>query len=215
MSARKSFDGYEKNGNEKETWTVGKVLRAMSGSECPPFIERLVSDVQDWMLSALGTDEGLASEEFGFGFSDRRGGDPDALFTRLEWLEKHADVLPGPNAPSGHEDVAVLCLGPYDFDEGMRMAVDYAALFGREHCRRVWMISDSWVVGEVMRYVQHFTALASNGVEVRFLLVTPWGWTEIPVAVETGNRKNLHWNPRAREDQDSLRQRHSDDSNSN
>jgi hypothetical protein len=177
-------------------WTVGDILRAMSGRDCPDYVERMASQIREWMVAALSGENDLPAEDFLFGFGDRKQGDPEALLSQLEWVEDYADILPATTEPIGHEDAVVLCLGPVDFDEGMRMAVDYAALFGRDHCKRVWMISDSWVIGEVVRYVQHFTALASHGVELRFIMVTPWGWTEIPIALEEGEPGRLRWESR-------------------
>jgi len=192
----KQNDHEEENYELNEEWTVGDILRAMSGRDCPPYIERLTSQIQDCMVSALSGESDLSAEDFLFGYGDRKQGDPEALVSQLEWVEKYADILPATAEPIGHEDAVVLCLGPVDFDEGMRMAIDYAALFGRDHCKRVWMMSDSLVIGEVVRYSQHFTALASHGVELRFIMVTPWGWTEIPIAVEAGEPGRLRWEAR-------------------
>lgn len=186
------WEGFDPSGE----WTVGDILKAMSGRDCPSYIERLASQIQEWMVSAMAGEGELSGEDFLFGFGDRKQGDPEALISQLEWVDKFADILPASTEPIGHEDAVVLCLGPVDFDEGMRMAIDYAALFGRDHCRRVWMLSDSWVIGEVVRYVQHFSALASHGVELRFIMVTPWGWTEIPIAVEAGDNGRLRWENR-------------------
>ncbi|HAA47841.1 MAG TPA: hypothetical protein DCE03_05075 [Synergistaceae bacterium] len=188
MSRKKNErpEGNERNG-EKEI-TVGDLLRVMSGPTQPPFIVKLVSVVQDWMASALYPDSGSQPDDFFQSYSDRRLADPEALFGQLEWMERYADLLPAPYEPAGHEDVVVLCVGTVDFDEGMRMTVDHAALFGRETCKRVWIVSDSWIIGEVARYVQHIRALEAYGVQLRFLLVTPWGWVEIPLGAERTER---------------------------
>lgn len=175
-------------GNEKKEITVGDLLKAMAGPTQPPFVIRLVSVVQDWMASAMYSDADGQADDFFQSFADRKIADPETLFGQLEWMERHADVLPAPYAPAGHEDVVVLCVGPVDFDEGMRMTVDHAALFGRATCKRVWIVSDSWMIGEVARYAQHIKALENYGVQLRFLLVTPWGWVEIPLG--TGMAEN-------------------------
>ncbi len=181
-------------------WTVGDILKAISCKDFPPYIERLSSQIQEWMVAALSGEGEVSAEEFLFGFGDRKQGDPEALVSQLDWVEKFADILPASSELLGHEDAVVLCLGPVDFDEGMRMAIDYAALFGRDHCRRVWMLSDSWVIGEVVRYVQHYSALAAHGVELRFIMVTPWGWTEIPIALEAGEAGKLRWEGKSRQE---------------
>jgi hypothetical protein len=205
-------EGFDPQGE----WTVGDVLRAMTGGDIPPYIERLASQIQEWMISALSGEGELSTEDYLFGFGDRKQGDPEVLISQLEWVDEFADILPASNEPAGHEEAVALCFGQVDFDEGMRMAIDYAALFGRDHCRRVWMLSDSWIIGEVVRYVQHFRALASHGVELRFVMVTPWGWTEIPIALETGDNDRLHWEARmARQDHNnnSLKPKKRDDPN--
>jgi hypothetical protein len=182
----------EKGNGEKEM-TVGDLLKAMSGPTQPPFVIRLVSIVQDWMANAMYPDADGQTDDFFQSYADRKIADPENLFGQLEWMEQYADVLPAPYSPAGHKDVVVLCVGPIDFDEGMRMTVDHAALFGRATCKRVWLVSDSWMIGEVARYVQHIKALEMYGVELRFLLVTPWGWVEIPLGSD-GTEKGLYHN---------------------
>jgi hypothetical protein len=168
--------------NHDEEWTIEKVLKAMEGPAYPDFLLELVAQVQEWMESTL-SGEGIApGDEAFYSYGDRIfQGDMDGLAGRLEWLESKADLLPSAEGPQGRDEAVVLCLGPIDFEEGMRLAVDHAALFGRGYCKRVWLIGDSWHLGEVTHYIPHVKALAAQGAELRFLLVTPWGWTEIPV----------------------------------
>lgn len=45
-------------------WTVGDVLRAMTGGDIPPYIERLASQIQEWMISALSGEGELSAEDY-------------------------------------------------------------------------------------------------------------------------------------------------------
>ncbi len=163
-------------------WTIEKVLKAMEGPDYPDFLLELVCQIQEWMESAL-SGEALAPVDEGFlSYGERVfQGDMDGLTARLEWLGNRADLLPSVESPQGCPEAVVLCLGPIDFEEGLRLAVDHGALFGRPNCKRIWLVGDSWHLGEVIHYIPHVKALAAQGVELRFLLVTPWGWTEVPV----------------------------------
>lgn len=193
MSRKNDESPEREKGNGEKEMTVGDLLKAMSGPTQPPFVIRLVSIVQEWMANAMYPDADGQPDDFFQSYADRKIADPENLFGQLEWMEQYADLLPAPYSPAGHKDVVVLCVGPIDFDEGMRMTVDHAALFGRATCKRVWLVSDSWMIGEVARYVQHIKALEMYGVELRFLLVTPWGWVEIPLGSD-GAEKGLYHN---------------------
>jgi hypothetical protein len=188
-------------GKKDETWSVGDILRAMSaGEELPPYIERLLLQLQAWMSSALSGEAAYGEDDEALGFDERRfGGDPEVLWDQLEWLEEHADLLIASDVTScANEDAVVLCLGPLDLDEAFRTAIDHAAIFGKGKCRRVWIVSDSWLVGDVIHYLRHLRVLAAEGITIRFLLVTPWGWTEVPVGREMDDKKHLDWKaPRA------------------
>ncbi len=48
----------------------------------------------------------------------------------------------------------------------------------------MWFVSDSWLVGDVIHYLRHLRVLAAEGITIRFLLVTPLGWTEVPCGQE-------------------------------
>lgn len=183
--------------NFDEKWTVGEILSAMAGTEYPKYIQRLVAQLQQWM------DESMASE------ATEQDGDPmsslfdsvmevdgERLFTQLEWVDEYADLLPNLKRPSGHEDVIVLNVGPTDFEDSLRMAIDYASLFNRKLCRRVWMVSDTFIIGDIYRYLSHIRALGAQGVVFRFLHITPWGWAEIPLAADGSASNRISWNNR-------------------
>ena len=61
---------------------------------------------------------------------------------------------------------------------------------------RVWMISDTFIIADVYRYISHIRALGAQGIAFRFLLVTPWGWTEIPLAADGTPGNRMIWNNR-------------------
>jgi len=75
----------------------------------------------------------------------------------------------------------------------MRMAIDHATLFARGLCRRVWLICDSWLAEDVLRYLPHVRALAEQGIALRVILLSPWGWVEIPVRKEPAVLGSLSW----------------------
>jgi len=187
-------DNFNKRLNdEEETLTVGDILEAMSEPKYPSYIKDLLYVIQEWMYSALSGDMDYQAEDFFQGYAERNIGDPEVLFANLEWLEKFADILPAPHMPKGKSDAVVLCVGTIDLEEGMRMAVDYASLFGRGKCRKVWVVSESWSIPDTARYIHHIRVLRSQGVDFRFLLVTPWGWTEIPLFDDAFSYGRLYW----------------------
>lgn len=76
---RKSYEG--EGFDSSSEWTVGDILRAMAGGDIPRYIERLASQVQEWMISALSGEGELSAEDYLFGFGDRKQGDPEALIS--------------------------------------------------------------------------------------------------------------------------------------
>ena len=185
----------EESRREEGSMTVGEVLRAMTGEDFPPALVQLVQEIQSWMVCALKGEGPLYSdEEFLYGYDERRfSGDPDSILSRLSWVEPFADLLPNYGKMPKNRDAVVLCLGPMDFDEGMRMAVDHATLFARGLCRRVWLICDSWLAEDVVRYLPHVRALSEQGIALRVILLSPWGWVEIPIRKDPGVVAPLNW----------------------
>ncbi|MDR1482889.1 MAG: hypothetical protein LBI74_09700 [Synergistaceae bacterium] len=165
--------------DSRDLWTVGDVLDAMSGPNPPDYVMEIVNEIQAWLSSAV-------SEELIIDPTDMAGGerqwtaDLEYLFSRIEWAGRYADLVPLLKESGSREDVIILSIGPILLDEGMRMMVDHAALFASETCRRIWMISDTWIIGDILSYVPHIKALLSKGIQLHFLLVTPWGYSEIP-----------------------------------
>ncbi len=160
---------------------VGDVLDAMSGSTIPHFIVKVVQDVQAWLSSAVAEECQIGLADWMAGGGERQPSvDLDYLFNQLEWVGAHADLVPVSKELGRHEDALILSIGPILLDEGLRMMVDHAALFARNTCKRVWLVSDTWIIGDVLAYMPHIKTLNEQGVQLRFLLVTPWGYSEIP-----------------------------------
>ena len=183
-----------RNDREKERWTVGEILSAMSGADYPEYVLGAIDAIQRWMTDVIGGDQfAHESDPLTSLFEGPMEVDIERLFSQLEWVERHADLLPNTKRPEGKPDVVVVNAGPSDFEDSVRLAIDYASLFARGVCRRVWMLSDSFIIGDILRYSAHVRALAEQGVAFRFLLVTPWGWTEIPLIAEMPGSNRLTW----------------------
>jgi hypothetical protein len=167
---------------------VGDLLDAMSGSHIPNYVTMVMQEVQNWLASVMSEEYSLDPPETASG-ERNLSADLEYLFSQLEWANSYADLLPAIKGVPGQEDALVLSVGPIILDEGLRTMVDHAALFASNICRRVWVISDTWVIGDVIPYVPHLRALRDRGVEIHFMLVTPWNHTEIPWNNLTGERK--------------------------
>ena len=149
------------NKREQDQWTVRDVLVAMSGKGYPTYLLKFITDVQSWM------EDILAGEEL-------RDNEREILMPYLEEpFEVDMDVIPSIHNPKGHDDAIVLALGPAQFEDGIRMAIDYASLFGRDVCQRVWLVCDSYMLSDLLRYSAHIKTLFGQGVVFRFILVTP------------------------------------------
>lgn len=168
--------------DSKDVWMVGDVLDAMSsGSAVPAYILRIVQEVQAWLTVAVVEESQADPADLAIGSGDRQyAADLEYLFNQFEWVGAYADLVPVARETGKHEDAAVLSIGPIVLDEGLRMMVDHVTLFASEKCRRVWLISDTWVIGDVINYLPHLKVLRARGIELRFILVTPWGYSEIP-----------------------------------
>jgi len=185
----------EEKREPREEVRISEILRAMERPAYPEYIQKAVEQIQGWMATALeGEDFPGSVEEDVFSSMERRFGmDPEYFFAQMEWLQAHAEVIPSMQ-PLGEarEDAVVIAIAPMDIEEGLRIAIDHAAVFSAESCKRVWILSDNWVLGESFRYQPHVQTLKKRGVEFHYILVTPWGWTEIPFTRNLGNR-HLSW----------------------
>ncbi|MDR1138064.1 MAG: hypothetical protein LBK91_07055 [Synergistaceae bacterium] len=174
--------------DSRDLWMVGDLLDAMSGSNVPNYVTTVIQEIQTWLSSVVSEEYILDSADVASG-EHPLSADLDYLFSRVEWVSAYADIIPILKGAPKMEDVLVLSVGPIILDEGLRMMVDHAALFAGEVCKRVWFVSDTWVIGDVLTYVPHLRALRGRGIEIRFMLVTPWSYCEIPWNNVTGERK--------------------------
>ena len=181
--------------------TVNDFLSAISETEYPQYILEAIGQIQEWMKDVTEKPDEPVDEEdiFSSIFGPMFGGeDPEiaGLFDRLKSIENFADVIPNPNAPEGKPDTLIISLNPPDCDTGIRTAIDYAAVFNRNKCKRVWIISDTFIFDEVIKFVPHVDALAGQGIMLRYILVTPWGWVEMPLSGATASKHKFLWHTR-------------------
>ncbi len=148
-------------GNE-EKWTVGEILSAMAGTEHPRYIQKIVTQLQQWMEESLTSE---AAEHDGDPlsalFDSVLEADGEKLFTQLEWVDDYADLLPTLRNPQATRMPSCSTWAPPIRGQpphGHR----HASLFNRKLCRRVWMISDTFIIGDVYRYISHIRALGSR-----------------------------------------------------
>ncbi|MBQ7154220.1 MAG: hypothetical protein IJR85_01555 [Synergistaceae bacterium] len=187
-----------KRPSEKLT-TVDELLSAISDTEYPQYILEAIVKVQEWMhdMTAkpeepLQDDGDIFASFFGDSFAEDSLG-IESLFERLKSIEEFADVFPNPRMPDGKPDTLVISITPPDYDSGIRAAIDYAAVFNRDKCRRVWIISDTFIFDEVVKFVPHVDALAEQGIMLRYILVTPWGWVEMPLSGSAVSKHQFLW----------------------
>ena len=108
-------------------------------------------------------------------------------------LEEFADVIPNSKKSGEKSDTIIISLAPPDYEGGLRAAIDHAAIFNRGKCHRVWIFSDSFNLDDVVRFIPHVDALIEQGISLRFLLITPWGWVELPLSGSTVSRQQFLW----------------------
>jgi hypothetical protein len=182
----------ENKGENEREWTIGELMQKMGSFSYPEFIPEAINDVQEWMNQSLADHSRNSDSDFFYSFTDDAVyADMDKLVKSLEWVEKKADLLPGTRQPEGFRDAVILCIGPSELEDGIRAAIDHSAIFSRGSCKNIWLFCDSWILGDIIRYSEHLKVLSTYGVTFHFMLVTPWGWAEIPVSsdwtgVETG-----------------------------
>lgn len=171
---------------DNEIMTINELLSAVSETEYPQYVLEAIGKVRDWMNDSITKteepdDTDIFSAIFGDAFDDNING-VGGLLERLNEIEEFADVLPNSRKPDGKPDTIIISITPPDYESGLRTAIDYAAVFNRPNCRRVWIISDTFIFDEVIKFAPHVDALASQGITLRFILVTPWGWVELPLS---------------------------------
>ncbi len=181
--------------DEDGVWTVGDVINAMTGAVYPWYIGRILNQIQKWLSSALAGESPFDQDDLlGWGSDRPVPLDQELLMNELEWVTPIVDLIPSARFVGTREEAIVLSFGPIILDEGLRMAIDHGALFARGQCKRIWVISDSWIIADIAAYKDHLKAMRDMGVDMRFMLVTPWGWTEVPWYGDEGcSSGNLIW----------------------
>lgn len=117
----------------------------------------------------------------------------EALFERIDAIDENVDVIPNTHKPAGNKDAMIINILSPESDGGLRTAIDYAGVFNRKKCERVWILSDSFVFDDAAHFTGHITALEKQGITVRFILVNPWGWVELPLSRASAQRKQMVW----------------------
>jgi hypothetical protein len=183
---------HDKKQREKDV-TITELLSAISETEYPQYILDAISRIQTWMLDTVNAPAERGMDPVTAMFEDGGEMDMDKLFSDLESLEQYVDLIPNTRRPEGRADVIVVSVNPPDYECGVRTAIDYAALFNRKNCTRVWVISDTFIFSDTIHYAAHVDALAEQGVALRFVLVTPWGWVEIPLSGNIASSQQFFW----------------------
>ena len=187
-----SYDKDDKKHGENE-FTVKELLSAIAETEYPQYILDAISRIQAWMLDTVSAPADQGMDPVTAMFEDGGEMDMEKLYTDLESLEQHVDLIPNTRRPEGRADVLVVSVNAPDYECGVRTAIDYAALFNRKNCKRVWVVSDTFVFGDTIHYAAHVNALAEQGIVLRFILATPWGWVEIPLSGEAASAQQFLW----------------------
>ncbi|MBQ9896862.1 MAG: hypothetical protein IJM40_06095 [Synergistaceae bacterium] len=117
----------------------------------------------------------------------------EALFERIDAIDENVDVIPNTHKPAGNKDAMIINILSPESDGGLRTAIDYAGVFNRKKCERVWILSDSFVFDDAAHFTGHITALEKQGITIRFILVNPWGWVELPLSRASAQRKQMVW----------------------
>ena len=190
----------ERNDNKPE-YMMSDLLAAISENEYPDYILEAIEKVRAWIDGAIShqdseddseTDEFM--EIFGHEFEDDDDdGNMEDLFGELRGLSKYADVIPNASKSNGKADTIIVSLAPPDYDSGLRTAIDCAAIFNRPNCKRVWILSDTFIFNEIIKYIPHVDALGEQGITLRFILITPWGWVELPLSAATVTKRQFLW----------------------
>ena len=181
--------------------TVNQLLSAISNSEYPEYVLETVGRVREWMSDMISKQEHEQEHDepdifealFGQFFEEDSSGFMN-LFSRLDDLRKYADILPGHQDPAGKPDTIVVSITPPDYESGLRAAIDYAAIFNRPKCKRIWIISDTFIFSDVIKFSHHVDALSEQGITMRFILVTPWGWVELPLSGKMASKQQFSLN---------------------
>ena len=182
----------KKSSAEKEIM-ISELLDAISESEYPAYILEAIERVQDWMKDMINPDTEHEDEADIFStlfqFEEDEEDSIHDLISRLESLKEYADVIPNDDTPDGKPDTVIVSITPQDYESGLRMAIDYAAVFNRMTCKRLWIISDTFIFDDIVKFSGHVDALSEQGITMRYILVTPWGWVELPLSANMAEKQ--------------------------
>ena len=174
---------------------ISDILNAISETEYPAYILDAIERVQDWMKEMIKPESEPEDESDIFRSLFQLDYDEEdnihGLISRLQGLREYADVIPNSEMPDGKPDTVIVSITPPDYECGLRTAIDYAAVFNRLTCKRVWIISDSFVFDDIVKYSGHVDALSEQGITMRYILVTPWGWVELPLSGKMASKQSF------------------------
>ncbi len=196
----------KKQNDSQNEMTVNEFLNAISGNEYPDYLIETIRIIRNWLLDST-QDDGETEEIddpfaaiFGHNFYDEPGS-LHTLFSRLSGIEEFVDIIPYFKEPDGKPDTIIINMVPSDYENGLRTAIDYSAVFHRGKIQRVWIISNSYALDEIVKFSSHIDALNEQGIALRYILVTPWGWVEMPLSGETVTKRQFLWHSAAEEDE--------------
>ena len=195
-------DPRHENKKNKKNITVNELLSAISETEYPQSILESISTIQEWMKDMTEQHQepkdpdDIFASLFGSNFDEDMMG-LNGLFERLKSIEDAADIIPNSKMPDGKSDTVIISITPQDYESGIRTAIDYAAVFNKTKSKRVWIISDTFIFDEVFKFVPHVDALSEQGIMLRYILVTPWGWVEMPLSGSSVSKHKFLWHTKS------------------
>ncbi|EEX48570.1 hypothetical protein GCWU000246_00816 [Jonquetella anthropi E3_33 E1] len=165
-------------GNETgDFFSFGSLMGSPNKLDYPDWTIKLTRQISGWFSQRFTLSDGYEAP-----YDEAVRSEPELLFDRLNWVNDHACLLPSSRRPRPRDEAAVVWLGEVDLDGAMRWALDYALLFSGRRCRRAWILTDCWIPCDVLDYSDHIASLADQQIVLRFLLITPWGWLELPLS---------------------------------
>ncbi|MBQ7578741.1 MAG: hypothetical protein IJT21_10815 [Synergistaceae bacterium] len=176
--------------------TAQELLNAISETEYPDYVLEIIAIVREWMNNSLEAPDNNYNGQNAFDailsqFFDEEAMGVMNLYESLNKFEDIADLIPGHKRPEGKPDTIVVSVNPPDCENGFRVAVDYATVFNRPKCNRIWIISNTYIYDDIIRFAPHVDALAAQGIKIRFILVNAWGWVELPLSAKTATKKQF------------------------
>ncbi len=181
---------------ERKIITTQELLDAITETEYPDYVLEIVAIFREWMHDSIEAPDTVYNGQNVFDamlsqFFDEEAVGVMNLYESLSKFEDIADLIPGHKKPEGKPDTIVVSVNPPDCENGLHAAIDYAAVFNRPECKRIWIISNTYIYDDMMRYANHIDALAKQGIKVRFILVNAWGWVELPLSSANATKQQF------------------------